>query len=271
MRSQDFIDKVALITGSGQGIGKAIAAEFVGLGTKVVINGRNAERLDVAKAELEELGGDVLPIVADITVQEQIEHLIDETIRHFGRLDFLINNAGISMRGKLADLHPDVIRTVFEINVCGTANLTILALPFIRKAQGSVIFISSVAGIRGIPLVSAYGASKMALRGLAETLRIEEADSGIHVGLIYVGFTEIEFNKQTLGADGKYTQLSDRSGFKVQSKESVASAVIRNIKKRNFVTTLSAIGKLNSILQSIAPGLVERILIRSSNKIEERS
>jgi short-subunit dehydrogenase len=133
------------------------------------------------------------------------------------------------------------------------------------------VFISSLAGIRGLPLLSAYGASKMALRGIAESIRIEEAKHGIHVGLIYVAMTEIAHNKEAIGADGAMVVLETRKNRKVQSTEFVARAVAKNIRQRKFITTLSGLGKLNSFLQSRFPSLVERIILMNMKKFEEGS
>ena len=266
-----FENKVAIITGSSQGIGKATAAVFLKEGATVVLNGRNEERLLAAAKELSASGGEVFYVVGDVSDEIQAKTLVDETIKKYGRLDLLVNNAGISMRGDFSELKPEVFKSVFDTNVIGVTNLTIPAMLHIKKNKGSIIFISSLAGIRGLPGLSAYSSSKMALRAIAESIRIQEHDSGIHVGLIQVGFTEIEFAKQTIGADGKLITIKDRSKFKVQSKESVANAVLNNIKKRKFVTTLSSIGKANAIMQSVMPGIVEKIIIRSIDKIKKRS
>jgi NAD(P)-dependent dehydrogenase (short-subunit alcohol dehydrogenase family) len=271
MNHTEFKDKVVLITGSSQGIGKATADEFFRLGAKIVLNGRNAERLEKAAQDLKSRGAQVLAVQADITREEEAQKLLDRTIEEFGRLDILINNAGISMRGYFADLKPEVYRHVFETNVIGVVNLTIPAMEHIKKSSGSIIFVSSLAGIRGLPGLSAYCASKMSLRGIAESIRVEEAQSGIHVGLIQVGFTEIDFNKQTMSADGSLMTISDRSKFKAASKESVAKAIVRNIKRRKFITTLTRIGKLNAFIQSIAPWIVEKVLISQADKIKQRS
>jgi NAD(P)-dependent dehydrogenase (short-subunit alcohol dehydrogenase family) len=266
-----FEDKVVLITGSSQGIGKATALSFAEQGAQVILNGRNQERLSQAVADLKATGANVIGIQADLTREAEAVRLLNDTIEAFGRLDILINNAGISMRGHFADLDPIVYRTVFDTNVQGVANLTIPAMQYIREANGSIVFISSLAGIRGLPGLSAYCASKMALRAMAESIRIEEAGSGLHVGLVQVGYTEIEFDKTTVAADGRLRIINNRSKFRAASKESVAKAILRNVRKRKFVTTLTPIGKLNAFLQSIAPGLVERILISQSGKIAERS
>jgi short-subunit dehydrogenase len=128
-----------------------------------------------------------------------------------------------------------------------------------------------LAGIRGLPSLSAYCASKMALRALAESIRIEEHAHGIHVGLIQVGITEIEHNKETIAADGSLQVLQDRAKGKVQTTEQVAHAVLENLRKRTFITTLTAIGKLNAFLQPRAPMLVEKIILNSLDKFAEKS
>ena len=271
MSAKIFQDKIAIITGSSRGIGKATAIELVKNGATVVLNGRNQERLTEAENEIKALGGNVLTICRDVSIPKEAKELVDETITAFGRLDILVNNAGVSMRGDMAELNPEVFKTVFETNVFGVANLCIPALPHIKKSHGSIVFVSSLAGIRGLPGYSAYCSSKMALRAIAESLRIEEAKSKIHVGLIFVGFTEIEFEKKTIAADGSLITIKDRSKFKVQSTESVAKAIVKNIQKRNFRTTLTGIGKLNAFMQPLMPDIVEKILIHFVDKIKNRS
>lgn len=271
MSAKIFQDKVAIITGSSRGIGKATAIELVKNGATVVLNGRNQERLTETENEIKALGGNVLAVCGDVSIPKDAKDLLDKTIATFGRLDILINNAGVSMRGDMSDLNPEVFKKVFETNVYGVVNLTIPAMPHIKNTHGSIVFISSLAGIRGLPGLSAYCSSKMSLRAIAESIRIEEAKSKIHVGLIFVGITEIDFDKKTISADGSMKTINDRSKFKVQSTESVAKAILKNIKKRKFRTTLTGIGKLNAIMQPLMPNIVEKILIRSIDKIKNRS
>ena len=175
------------------------------------------------------------------------------------------------MRGRFEELNPQVIQDVFNVNVLGTTNLTIPALKHIKASKGSIVFISSLAGIRGLPGLSAYCASKMALRGFAESIRIEEAHTGIHVGLILVSQTQIDEGKTTMSADGKLVSLQSRSASKATSKEKVVREVIKNIEDRKFVTTLTWMGKLNRFFQAFAPGLLERILIKNIDRIMDRS
>lgn len=271
MGSNKFEGKVAVITGSSRGIGKAIALDLARQGAKVVLNGRDPDRLGETECEIRKIHENVLSVCCDVSTIEGGQLLIDEAIRAFQKIDILINNVGVSMRGNVADLNPEVFKMVFESNILGTVNPTIPAIKHLRETKGSIIFISSLAGIRGLPSLSAYCSSKMALRALAESIRIEEAKHKIHVGLIYVGITDIEHNKETIAADGSKRVLASRKDKKVQSTAYVASAVLRNISKRKFITVLTSIGRLNAFLQPRYPSLVEKLILSNIKKFEEHS
>jgi len=266
-----FKGKVAVITGSSRGIGKAIAMDLASKGISIVLNGRNEERLNETQCLVKQINDSVISVCCDVSTVEGGQQLIDEAIKAFGRIDILVNNVGVSMRGKVADLNPEVFKMVFDSNVLGVVNPTIPALKYIRESKGSVIFISSLAGIRGLPSLSAYCASKMALRAFAESIRIEEAHHKIHVGLIFVGITDIEHNKETIASDGTMIVLESRKGKKVQSTDFVAKAVFKNINKRRFITVLTSIGKINAYLQPRFPILVEKLILKNIKKFEERS
>lgn len=263
--------KVAVITGSSRGIGKAIAIELAKNGVSVVLNGRDEGRLKETEEQIRKIHSNVIYVCCDVSDSKASEQLIQTAIEQFGRLDILVNNVGVSMRGTVAELNPDVFKKVFESNVYGTINPTIPAIPHLRKTKGSIIFISSLAGIRGLPGLSAYCSSKMALRAIAESIRIEEKKHNIHVGLIQVGITEIEHNKETIAADGSLKVLKNRDKSKVQSTEHVAKATLKNIRRRNFITTLTRIGQLNKFMQARFPMLVEGIILKNLHKFEEKS
>lgn len=263
--------KVAIVTGSSRGIGKAIAIELAQKGVSIVLNGRDSSRLEEATNELKQIHKNIISVCCDVSISEQSKDMVSQAIENFGKLDILINNVGVSMRGNVADLNPKVYKTVFESNVLGQVNPTIPALKELRKTQGSLVFISSLAGIRGLPYLSAYSSSKMALRAIAESIRIEEKQNNIHVGLILVGITQIEHNKETISADGAKIILKNRDSSKVASTKTVAEKVINNIQKRKFITTLSSIGKLNKFLQARFPMLVEKIILRNLDKFKDKS
>ena len=264
-------EKVVIVTGSSRGIGKAIAIELASKGAFIVLNGRNASRLEETLKKLKKIHKNVISICCDVSIAKEAENMVNQTIKNFGKLDILINNVGVSMRGKVADLNPEVYKTVFESNVLGAINPTIPALKELRKTHGSLVFISSLAGIRGLPYLSAYSSSKMALRAIAESIRIEEKQNNIHVGLILVGITQIEHNKEAISSDGSKTVLKNRDSSKVDSTQRVAEKVIQNIQKRKFITTLSSIGKLNKYLQARFPMLVEKIILANLEKFKDKS
>jgi short-subunit dehydrogenase len=263
--------KVAIVTGSSRGIGKAIAIELAKKGVSIVLNGRNSSRLEQATKELKKIHNNVISVCCDVSIADQSKDMVSQALKMFGKLDILINNVGVSMRGNVADLNPEVYKTVFESNVLGAINPTIQALKELRKTKGSLVFISSLAGIRGLPYLSAYSSSKMALRAIAESIRIEEKQNNIHVGLILVGITQIEHNKETISSDGTKIVLKNRDSSKVDSTQRVAEKVINNIQKRKFITTLTPIGKLNRFLQARFPMLVEKIILSNLDKFKDKS
>lgn len=265
----EYSGKVAIITGSSRGIGKAIALELANKGAFIVLNGRNSERLSETEQELLTIHDQIISVCSDVSTLEGCKSLIDQTIERFGKIDILVNNVGVSMRGNVAELHPEVFKTVFESNVLGTVYPTIPAIPYIRETKGSIVFISSLAGIRGLPGLSAYSSSKMALRAIVESIRLEEAKNKIHVGLVLVGMTDIEHNKETIAADGSMRLIASRKDKKVQTMEEVAKAVLKNIQRRKYASVLTPLGKLNAFLQARFPLLVERIILSNIHKFEE--
>ncbi|MFM6946220.1 MAG: SDR family oxidoreductase [Flavobacteriales bacterium] len=266
-----FQNKVALITGSSQGIGKAIAIELAQHGCLVILNGRQQEKLDSLKQDIENSGGQAYAIAADVSNFNEAQRLISQSISRAGKLDILINNVGISSRGNIAELNENVIEQVFKSNVNGCIFPTQAALPQIRQNKGSIVFISSLAAIHGLPGLAPYSASKMALQAFAEALRIEEHDHHIHVGLLRVAKTAIEHQKQTVGANGQMQVLKARNNEKVLTMAQVAKDCLRLIEKRQFTNTQTLLGKINRILNSISPLLVEKILIKNIHRFKEES
>ena len=252
--------KVAIITGSSQGIGKTLAVELAKKGAKVVLNGRNGDRLNVTHQSLLAQGFDMVAVQGDISNHADCQKLINSTIEHYGKIDILVNNAGLSMEGEIETLAPDTLKKIMEVNVLGSVYPTQLALPQIKATKGNILFISSLAGIHGLPNFSAYSASKMALSALAESLKIELSGTGVHVGIAYVGFTENDPQKTFYNANGELEVLPKRQNVKVEAVEKVAQRLIRKIEKRKFKTTFSTLGKLLSVINRISPSLVERIL-----------
>lgn len=261
-----FENKVVVITGSSMGIGNQMAWQLARQGAHIVLNGRNAARLEKAGAALEAEGFTVMTVAGDVSKEADCQALIAQAVQEFGQVDILINNAGVSTEGMVTELEGSVFKKIMEVNYLGSVFPTQAALPYLKKSKGSVIFISSVAGIRGIPNYAVYSSSKMALTALAEALRIELADDGVHVGIAYVGFTENHPDKTIYDAQGKLVPQPKRDFIKAEPVEKVAARVITMIEKKTFKKVFTPLGKLNSVLNKLTPGLVHQVLKRNFTK-----
>jgi NAD(P)-dependent dehydrogenase (short-subunit alcohol dehydrogenase family) len=271
MAQKRFLNKVAIVTGSSRGIGSAIALALGEEGAKIVLNGRDEVRLQEVQSELKSKGIDVIYCQGDVSDANQAQALIDFALLSFGQIDILINNVGISSRGYLAELHPSVVEQVFRSNVFGTIFPTQMALKALRQTKGSVVFISSLAAIHGLPGLSPYSASKMALTSFVESLRIEEHAHKVHIGHLQVAMTEIVHNKEVVAADGSKQLLAARQKGKVLTMQEVAADCLNLLTQRKYRNTQTLLGKMNRILNSISPLIVEFILRKNIHKFEENS
>ncbi|MCK0147095.1 SDR family NAD(P)-dependent oxidoreductase [Arenibacter sp. F26102] len=269
MKNHSLKDKVALVSGSSMGIGKAIAMELVLRGAKVVLNGREEDRLGTAHEEFSKMGYEVKAFVADVRIPDQCAYLIQETIRSFGQLDILVNNAGISSRGSVEDMATSNFIMLMETNFNGSAYLSKYALDHLKKTRGNVVFINSAGGFRGMPYNSAYTASKLAQAALVDALRIEWYDYGIHVGIAHVGFTVNDPEKKILDVDGSWIYLPQRTNVNLASPQSVANSVCDMIIKRKKRITLTSLGVLANLIIRYLPILTEWIVWTNRKKIKE--
>ena len=268
---QHFSGKRVIITGSSRGIGRRTASLLGSYGARIVLNGRNTERLVTAVDALSSEGADVIGIACDISDPLKCREFIEEGAAKLGGIDILINNAGLSMRGKMETLNPDVYRSIFSANLFGAVNATIYTLPYLKQSRGSLLYISSVAGIRGLPGLSAYCSAKMALRAVAESLRFELKGTGVHTGLVYVGYTRNDEGKVYIAADGTMQAIADRSGMKAMSQDRVAKEIVKNIIKRKYISVVTGRERLNYYLQRVSPRFVEFAIGRAASRVENMS
>ncbi len=260
--------KVALITGSSRGIGLATAKEMAKRGASVVLNARGEERLEKARAQLVADGCDVAAFPCDVSSSDACREMVDFAVEKFGRLDILLNNAGVSMRSNFEDLDAELCRKVVDVNLLGCIYPTLYAVPHIKKTRGHLLFISSIAGIIGLPTASLYCATKRGLAGFADSIRCELAPDGVHVGVIYVGFTENDPEKKVIGAGGEGIS-PDRPAHMTQAQ--VANEICRVVEHRKRNAVLSPIGKLAGFAAWLSPDLVEQIIIFTrKHKLSEK-
>lgn len=253
-------DKVAIVTGGSSGIGKALAISFAKRGAKVVITGRNEERLQEVAVELDGLNAANLCLKLDVASASDNKFLIDETIKTFGQIDILVNNAGISMRALFEEIELDVFQRVMDINFYGALYATKYALPHVLKSKGSIVGVSSINGYRGTPARTAYTASKYAMNGFFESLRTEVMHRGVHVLLACPGFTGTNIRNAALTADGTSQGESPRNEGNMMTAEEVAEGIIKAIKKRKRDVVFTTQGKLAVFLNKIIPGRMDKIV-----------
>jgi len=257
-----WTNKVVIITGSSMGIGFALAREIAKNGAKVVLNGSNSTRLEEAGRQLTEEGLDVTTIEADISNFEACNNLIASTIKLHGKIDVLINNAGVSSEASIEEINHEVFQKVIAVNLIGVFNMTKLAIPYLKIQGGNILFIGSVAGFHGIANHAAYCGSKMAITGFAESLKIELHKTKIHVGIAYLGFVENSKSKTILNKNGDRIPQPARNNVSKMSPESISKKLIRMIEKKRFKSVFSPVGNFAYLLNRISPTLMNFILTR---------
>jgi short-subunit dehydrogenase len=251
-------DKVVIITGGTSGIGKALVEEFAKLKAKIVFTGRNEAALAEISQQLSLQGIENLAIKADVSLEEDNQKMIEQTIAQFGRLDILINNAGLTMRALIEEVEVEVIKKLMEVNFFGAVYATKFALPHILATKGSIVAISSINGHVGTPARSGYVASKFALNGFFEVLRLEISQRGAHVLVVSPGFTESNIRKNALTESGQVQGDSPRNEEKMMTSEEVAQKTIQAIIKRKREIVLTTQGKLAVFLHKWFPAFINK-------------
>ena len=259
-------NKVVVITGASSGIGKALALEYARLGSRLVIGARNENRLKETEEAVKQAGAEVISARTDVTNEVDCKFLITQAAESFGSIDILINNAGISMRALFEQTELDVLRQLMDVNFWGTVYCTKYALPHLLKSKGSLVGVSSIAGYKGLPGRTGYSASKFAMHGFLETLRIENLKKGLHVLIACPGFTASNIRNTALNERGETQGESPRDEEKMMSAEEVAHHIAMAIAKRKDRLTLTRQGKLTVFLNKLFPGFVDKLVYKHMAK-----
>jgi dehydrogenase/reductase SDR family protein 7B len=259
---------VVLITGGTSGIGRACALEFGRAGASVVITGRDAAKLATTAAELTAAGIANRTVQGDVGVLADANRAVADTIAAFGRLDVLINNAGLSMRAKFEDVDVKVIEQLMQTNFFGTVYVTKAALPHLLASRGTVVGMSSIAGFRGLPGRTGYSASKFAMNGFLEALRTELLPQGVNVLTAAPGFTASNIRHTALLANGQPQHDTPRDEGKMMTSEEVAQHVRQSVLQRQRSMVLTGEGKLVVFLNKWLPGLMDKMVLNKFRKEE---
>lgn len=253
-------NKIVIITGASSGIGEACAYAFAKQGAKVVLAARSIDKLNHVKQHCEALGAQALLVKCDVSLEDDCKNLINQTVAQFKTIDVLINNAGISMRALFADLDLAVLKQVMDINFWGTVYCTKYAMPYLLAQKGSVIGISSVAGFKGLPGRTGYSASKFAMEGFMESLRIENLKTGVHVGVMRPGYTASNIRNAALNKNAKSQAESPFDESKLMSAEAVADYILNMIATKKAEQVLTLQGKLSFLLQKFVPRILDKLV-----------
>lgn len=260
----EFENKVVIITGASSGIGYEVARQLAKQGAWLALAARREDKLKGLAKECEALGGRALAVVTDVGDEMQCKQLIERTVAEFGKIDVLLNNAGITIWARFEDMETlDPFEAVMRVNYLGSLYCTYFALPYLKERQGRIVAVSSLAGKTGVPFRSGYSASKFAMAGFFETLRIEVAEHDVSVTMIYPDYVQTDTRLQAFGPDGKpLAQRPLREG-RMMTVEVAAGQIINAILKRKRELLMSRRGRLGQWLKLLAPGIVDRIAARA--------
>jgi short-subunit dehydrogenase len=250
--------KTVIITGASSGIGEACAYAFANEGAKLVLAARNYEWLKQIEQKLISQGIDVLVVPCDVKNEAACKHLIESSIAYFGKIDVLVNNAGISMRALFKDVEIGVMEELMQTNFWGAVYCTKYALPYLLESKGSVIGVNSWAGFTGLPARTGYTASKFALLGFLEALRVENLKTGLHVGSIFPGYTTSNIRNTALNARGEAQLESPLEEKKLMPAGEVAAEVVNMVKQRRKYHILTFTGKLMYWVNKLFPSYVDK-------------
>ena len=265
-----FQNKIIVITGGSEGIGKALVELFLRQGAKVATCGRNYDKL--YQLQQSNVGKALLIHTADVSILQDCQNFIEATIKAYGTIDILINNAGMSMRSLFNDVQIDTLRKIMDINFWGTVYCTKFALPYILKNKGTVVGVSSIAGYRGLPGRSGYSASKFAMNGWLEALRTELLETGVNVMWVCPGFTASNIRNVALNKEGKAHGESPLNESKLMPAAECAVYIANAIEKRKRTLVLTFQGKqtvfLNRFFPSLADKLVKKFFFKNGQLVK---
>ncbi|HTS86176.1 MAG TPA: SDR family oxidoreductase [Usitatibacter sp.] len=257
-------DNVVIITGASKGIGAELARQLAAKGAKLVLAARSTGELEAVAAECRKAGAPVVTVRADVAEERDCQAVVAGAVLAFGRVDTLVNNAGMTMWARFEEIRDvSVLDRIMRVNYMGAVYCTSHALPYLREARGRIVGISSLAGRTGVPTRTGYAASKHAMTGFFDSLRIELEGSGVSVTMIYPGYVSTGIRENATGPDGRPVLVSPVREGEVMRVEDCVRRVVRAIERREREVVMTARGRMGLWLKLLAPGLVDRIARRA--------
>ncbi|MEZ4539637.1 MAG: SDR family oxidoreductase [Chloroflexota bacterium] len=263
----NFKDNVVILTGASTGIGEALAHRLAAGGACVVLAARNAQKLEAVATDCRARGGRALVAPTDVTDEDECRALVERAVVEYGRVDTLINNAGLSMWMKfedVEDLHS--LEYLMRVNFFGSMYCTYYALPYLKQSQGRIVAVASVAARTGVPTRTGYAASKHAMVGFFESLRIEVEDDGVSVTIAFPDFVASGMHTRSLGADGRPLGHNPLQVDKIMTSDACAQLILDGAAARKRQVLMSNRSRLGQWLKLIAPGRVDQIAKKAIEK-----
>jgi len=262
-----YAGKVVVVTGASQGIGKALCRELAAQQPKLVLAARDAPALEAAAAECRARGAETLVVPTDVSEEAACRALVEKAVERFSGVDVLVNNAGMGMLARFEDVTDlSLYERLMRVNYLGSVYPTFYALPHLKRSRGQIVAVSSLVGLTGVPMRTAYAATKHAQVGFFDSLRIELREAGVSVTVIAPYFVQSEIRKRSPGPDGRTVEGSPVREAEIMSAEECARLVVRAMEKRQRMLVMSVKGKLGRWAKLIAPGLVDRMAAEAVRK-----
>ena len=258
--------KRVVITGASAGIGAALAVELARRGARLALAARSAESLESVAADCRLAGAEAIVVPTDVTDPEQCKRLVDETVRALGGVDVFVNNAGISMWARFDEITDlTVFERLMKVNYLGAVYCTHHALPHLKRSEGLLVAVSSLTGKTGVPTRSAYGATKHAMQGFFDALRVELRGTGVDVLVVSPGFVATGIRAMALGPDGKPRGESPREeqGSDTMSIDECTRLIVEGIERRSREVVMTRTARFGLWLKVAAPGVVDWIAARA--------
>lgn len=262
--SAPYAGKVVVVTGASAGIGRALCAELAPQRPRLVLAARDEARLHEVAEECRARGAEALVAPTDVTVPERCRTLVERALARFERIDALVNNAGMSMWARFDEVRDlSVFEALMRVNYLGSVYPTHFALPELRRTRGQIVCVASLAGLTGVPTRTGYAASKHAMIGFFDSLRVELRGTGVAVTIVAPDFVVSEIHRRSLGPDGKPLGENPMQESKIMSTEACARMIARAMERRRRLVLGSWRGKAGRWARLVSPALVDRIAERA--------
>lgn len=269
MSSGVFAGKAVLVTGASSGIGAELSRQFAAAGARVVLASRDTARLEEVAIECRALGADAFVVHLDVSVEASCLAAVEQVVAHYGKLDILVNNAGLRSHGRLDEITDlSIYETIMRVNYLGAVWCTAYALPHLKRSLGQIVAIASLQSWAGVPTRSAYCASKHAMMGFFDSIRVELQDNGVSVTVIYPSFVYSEDHGRVISPDG--TNLGEKAYKRppgdAMSAEECCRLTLNAVAKRKRHVLMTWRAKVGRVLKLVSPSLVDR-LTRSAVRV----